>query len=469
VDLRSGELSRDGHTQRLSPQPLAMLAELLAHPGEVVPRDRMVKVLWPTGIVDFDNSLNAVVRKLRVALGEDAGAPRYFETLPRIGFRFIGTVGQATKPDALPQLSLRGRRIGIQAAILVVVAVIAGLGFWWIGQTDAPTTDGGAVSAPSPSSTRSTNERAQELYLQARFHVSRRDIDGTDLAVASLEAALREDPHFAEGWAALAEVWSGAGMTLKFPVAEAYGKARQAALRALELNSQSGSAHSAFAHILAHHDRGFGNADVEFAKALQFDARNARAWHGVALLRAYQGRVPEAFEAIRRARELEPTMPLFGHNYGMLLYQSRRYDEAIAHAQSLLTAQPRFDQARSVLIRSLVAIGDAKAALEQLPLRLTERLSLSDAGLVYAHLGRRDDAHAEISRLTRMGRQGFGVAYDIAVIHAALGERKAGCAALERALADHSLTLPWMRLDPRMDPLRDEPCFADVRKRLYGD
>jgi hypothetical protein len=55
------------------------------------------------------------------------------------------------------------------------------------------------------------------------------------------------------------------------------------------------------------------------------------------------------------------------------------------------------------------------------------------------------------------------------VIHAALGNRKAGCAALERALADHSLTLGWMRLDPRMDPLRNEPCFAEVWKRLYGE
>ena len=91
----SGELMRDGRTQRLAPQPLATLLELLDHAGEVVTREALVKILWPKGIVDFDNSLNAVMRKLRVVLGDDSGTPRYIETLPRIGYRFIGTLERA--------------------------------------------------------------------------------------------------------------------------------------------------------------------------------------------------------------------------------------------------------------------------------------------------------------------------------------------------------------------------------------
>ena len=67
-----------------------------------------------------------------------------------------------------------------------------------------------------------------------------------------------------------------------------------------------------------------------------------------------------------------------------------------------------------------------------------------------------------------MGADGFGVEYDIAVIEAALGQRAAACEALEKSLGDHSLSLPWMRADPRMDSLRQEPCYADVFKRLYG-
>ena len=65
------------------------------HPGEVVTRERLVEVLWPKGVVDFDSSLNAVVRKLRVVLGDDSETPRYIETLPRIGYRFIGKIERA--------------------------------------------------------------------------------------------------------------------------------------------------------------------------------------------------------------------------------------------------------------------------------------------------------------------------------------------------------------------------------------
>ena len=88
----SGELLRDGRTQRLPQQPLRVLLELVDHPGEVVTRERLVQLLWPKGVVDFDNNLNSIVRKLRVALDDDSETPRYIETLPRIGYARPRTV-----------------------------------------------------------------------------------------------------------------------------------------------------------------------------------------------------------------------------------------------------------------------------------------------------------------------------------------------------------------------------------------
>jgi Tfp pilus assembly protein PilF len=252
-------------------------------------------------------------------------------------------------------------------------------------------------------------------------------------------------------------------------VTETYERARSAALRATELDDTLSDGHAALAHIYMQYDRDFQRAEAEAERAQELNAHYARGWHTVAILRAWQGRTSDAFDAMRRARELEPTAPLYNANFAQLLYQTRRYDEAIEHVKPLIASQPRNDQARSLLIRSLVARGDAESALPQLSLRVSDRFSTSDAGLVYAHLGRRDDAVAEVDRIARLGAQGYGVAYDVAVVHAALGDADAGCAALELALTDHSLTLPWMRLDPRMDPLREEPCFARVSQQLYGD
>jgi DNA-binding winged helix-turn-helix (wHTH) protein/tetratricopeptide (TPR) repeat protein len=475
----SGELTRDGRTQRLPPQPLALLIELLDHAGEVVTREAIVKLLWPRGIVEYDNSLNAVVRKLRVVLADDSETPRYIETLPRIGYRFVGKIEDAPVavaapvPAAAPPAVLPPRRFWASPAyaVIAMAVIAAGVGLWvnWRAPTIAPPPAPPKVTNDPTKPQRTTNERAYELYLQGKFNRSRRDTQAIGLAIENFQAALKEDPYFADAWAALAEAYSGAAMTQVSPTASTYEEARGAALRAIELDDKLGHGHTALAHIHLMYDRDLARAEAELKLGLALDSEYSRNWHTLALLRAFQGRLPEAMDAMRRAREIEPTALLYSSNYGLLLFQARRYDEAIAQAKALLGSQPRLDQARSLLIRALVAKGETQDALEQLPLRISEKPNLADAGFVYAHTNQREDALREVARLERVAKNGFGTSYDIAIIQAALGDVKKGCAALERTLTDHSLTVMWMRTDPRMDPLRKAPCYAVVEKQLYRD
>jgi DNA-binding winged helix-turn-helix (wHTH) protein/Tfp pilus assembly protein PilF len=476
LDRVSGELTRDGRTQRLPPQPRAMLVELLDHAGEVVPREALVKILWPRGIVDFDNSLNAVVRKLRVALGDDSETPRYIETLPRVGYRFIGARDDATVqlPVAAPAsppppTAPPWPRWFTPVKAILAIAVTAAIPIVWL-LWPAPPLAPPPPTAPTASATprRTTNERAYELYLQGIFNRSRRDIHGGDLAIDNFNAALKEDPYYADAWAALAETYSGEAMTQYMPTTPAYELARGAALRAIELDEKLGHGHAALAHIVMMYDHDLAKAEAELKRSIALDPDYSRAWHALAILRAFQARLPEALDAMRRARELEPMTLLYSSNYGVLLYSARRYDDAIAQAKSLLASQPRLDQARSLLIRAFIAKGDVAAAQEQLPLRITEKPNLADAGLVYAHTGDRVSALAEIARIDRIGLEGVGVGYDVAIIQAALGDVQAACTALKRAVTDHSLTVLWMRVDARMDPLRDQPCFKDAVAKLYG-
>jgi serine/threonine protein kinase/Tol biopolymer transport system component len=100
-DLRARELRRNGIKVRVPDQSIQVLAMLLQHPGEVVTREEVHHRLWPNGtIVEFDHSINAAIKRLRQALEDSAEAPRYVETLPRLGYRFIGTVGQGPAQDA---------------------------------------------------------------------------------------------------------------------------------------------------------------------------------------------------------------------------------------------------------------------------------------------------------------------------------------------------------------------------------
>ncbi len=93
VDLRSAEVCKSGSKTRLQEKPLQILTLLLEHPGEVVSREELQKRLWPDGVVvDFEHSINTAVNRLREALGDNAEHPRFIETLPRLGYRFIAPV-----------------------------------------------------------------------------------------------------------------------------------------------------------------------------------------------------------------------------------------------------------------------------------------------------------------------------------------------------------------------------------------
>jgi DNA-binding winged helix-turn-helix (wHTH) protein/Tol biopolymer transport system component len=103
LDPESGDLERAGTRIRLQEQPMLVLKELLAHAGEVVGREQLIGLLWPKGVVDFDTGLNTAIRKLRSALGDLAETPRYIETLPRRGYRFIAPLDpepEAASPNA---------------------------------------------------------------------------------------------------------------------------------------------------------------------------------------------------------------------------------------------------------------------------------------------------------------------------------------------------------------------------------
>jgi TolB-like protein/DNA-binding winged helix-turn-helix (wHTH) protein len=92
LDPESGDLERAGTRIRLQEQPVQVLVELITHAGSVVPREQLIARVWPKGVVDFDTGLNTVIRKLRGALGDTSETPRYIETLPRRGYRFIGAL-----------------------------------------------------------------------------------------------------------------------------------------------------------------------------------------------------------------------------------------------------------------------------------------------------------------------------------------------------------------------------------------
>lgn len=477
----SGELVRDGKSQRLTQQPLRILLELLGNPGRVITRERLVEVLWPKGVVDYDNGLNVAVRKLRLALGDESETPRYIETLPRIGYRFVGRIDapepapRMTATSTMPATSRWNRSQWTLAGGIVGGLALAVI---WLNQairSPLADSDNPAVTSPAiaPASTtapivarRTTSVRAYEHYLQGIFHRSRRDVDGTPQAITELKAAIAEDPEYAEAWAGLSDTYIGAAIGHSIPASQAFEQSLAAARRSVELDPGLAETHTALGQIHMFYQRDYAAAEAAFAQARAANERYARLWHHLAMLRGFQGRPDEALAAVRRARELEPMTLLYSANHALVLYHARRFDEAIDLVRGLLVAQPGLNQSRSLLIRALVAQGKVAEALAELPRLAAHNPNRSDAALVYAHAGQPDKARAEIESIENMSAAGFGVGYELAVVHAALGDMQAGCRALDLAWRDSSPFLGWMRLDPRMDPLREQPCFAQILARF---
>src|SRR5215472_4560055 len=128
ADMRAGELRKQGVRIRLQDQPFQVLAVLLQRPGDVVTREELRSQIWPEDtFVDFDNSLNTAINKLRESLGDSADNPRFIETLPRRGYRFIAPVTSDHKKKR-PSLAADWRLAG--AVVVVLVAAVAGRLVW---------------------------------------------------------------------------------------------------------------------------------------------------------------------------------------------------------------------------------------------------------------------------------------------------------------------------------------------------
>jgi len=165
LDLRAGELYRSGHRIKLQEQPFRILAMLLVQPGQVVTREQLRERLWPEDtFVDFDHSLNTAVKKLRLALNDEADKPRFIETLPKRGYRFVGPaveamrvpespsgkeIGSLVREDAAESAAtavrtsgvapLAGARWKIAAAIAVLIVAIASGAYFFSRRTPALT------------------------------------------------------------------------------------------------------------------------------------------------------------------------------------------------------------------------------------------------------------------------------------------------------------------------------------------
>jgi tetratricopeptide (TPR) repeat protein len=316
-------------------------------------------------------------------------------------------------------------------------------------------------------SKRSTdNVEAFESYLRGRYHWNSYTESGLAKALECYNHAIKLDPEYALAYTGIADYYNWLGVFGIRPFAECSAAAKQAASKAVELDSTSAEAYSAlgFATVCSDFDWAVAEGQHRLAVSINPNYATGHNWYGFHLLMT--GRFDEAINEMLRARELDPLSPSIMQSLGWSYYQARRFDEAVTTFQNMLETATDLAYGLATYSWTLRHIGredEAVAAAEKaLGLSSGGQFYVAVLGGAYAAAGRTDDARATLNRLREMSESSYVSPYHCALIHLRLGEREEALALLEKAYTIGEGWLVWMGVEPQLDVLRADPAFAEL-------
>jgi tetratricopeptide (TPR) repeat protein len=321
---------------------------------------------------------------------------------------------------------------------------------------------------------RPVNPEAHDAYLKGSFYWKHLTEEGPETAQRYFELALEKDASYAPAYAGLAWVWAVRQQVGITPPHEAGPKAIAAALKAVELDDSSAGAHEALAVVRTWTEWDWQRAELEFRRALELEPKAANTHAYFAHLLAITGRTDEAIPHSERALELDPFNALLHHLYAMVLYMDRRYDDAIAAARTTLAIQPTMSVSRNVERGSLFAKGMRHEWLAHQRERIArdpELLEAFEEGLAEAgHEGafRRlgDLLAARLDEAGGIVAPGGVDANYIAKHYLYAGDFDRAMDWIEKAFETHDPNMPYITTDPIYDPLRSDPRFQDLLRRM---
>jgi len=317
---------------------------------------------------------------------------------------------------------------------------------------------------------RAVNPEAYDAYLRGRFYWTNRG----DLH-KSIEAylqAIDKDPNYALAYAGLASAYALLGQVPydDMPPVDAKPKARQAAERALQLDPQSGEAHSVLANVSFSYDWDFEAAEREFQRALTLGQNDPTAHQWFSHYCIVRNRLQEALEENSRTLGLDPVSPLFNTSRAEILYNARQYDAAIAQARRTIDQYPTYPLAYIWLGSAYREKKMYKEALEQFSRGLKLSGNQPAVAALYGHAlavsGDVAGARKTLADLKHLAQTRYVSAIYFACVYTGLGDNKMALDWLDKAYKERNDRLVYLNVDPMADPLRSEPRFHDLMKRL---
>jgi serine/threonine-protein kinase len=311
---------------------------------------------------------------------------------------------------------------------------------------------------------------AYRLYLMGRHQWNKRTAEGIKKAIAQFQQAIDRDPAFALAYAGLADSYGVLSAYADCSPQESMPIACRTAQKALELDPDLAEAHATLGYCHGVYEWDWPAAEAAFRRAIELNPGYANTYHWYAYLLAMLGRFDECFTMIRRAEELDPLSLIINANAGLFYCLARQPDECIARCRKTLALDEHFDPAYHHLgvaygLKGMQ--GEALAAYERMH-TLSADSPDSAAILAYGHAraGEIERACAIRGQLIGAAASRYISSYAMALLATGLGQTDQAFACLEQAYTDRGYWMIWLGVDPRLDPLRSDARFGELRRRM---
>jgi TolB-like protein/Tfp pilus assembly protein PilF len=311
------------------------------------------------------------------------------------------------------------------------------------------------------------NKEAYQLYLKGRFWLEKRTPEGFSKAIEYFQQAIAKDPTYALAYSGVADCYSSLPLFAFVPPKEAYPRAKEAALKALEIDDTLAEAHTSLGLVKVSQDWDWSGGEREFLRAIALKPDNAIAhlWYGWTLLNT--GRFEESIAEMKRALKLDPLSLEINWFFGVAYHFARQYDQAIEQYRKTLELEPNFFAPHTFLGIAYVQKSMFKEGVEELEKAVAispSNVSLAWLGYGYATAGRRPEAQKVLDQLMEISKEKYVSSFHRAIVYVGLGEMDQAFEWLEKAYEEHFIV--GFKAQPAFDPLRSDPRFANLLRRM---
>lgn len=317
---------------------------------------------------------------------------------------------------------------------------------------------------------RAVDPEAYELYLKGRYEWNKRSQEGLKRGLEYFQQAINLEPTYALAYSGVADSYLALSSNGFLPGTEGDPKAKAAALKALELDETSAQAHTSLAQVLFDYSRDPEAALREFQAAIKLNPNYplAHFWYSSRL--AEMGRHEEAVREIEHARRLDPLSSRVNAGIAYVFYLGREYDRAIAEARKALELEPNDYLAHEMLASAYIEKGMSKEAVAESQKRQSmvppDPEALAGLACSYAAAGNREEALRILGKLRLQSKVKYISPFYIAEAYVGVGEKEEALAWLQKGLDLYDGNMGQLKVAPALDPLRSDPRFADLVRRI---